>query len=682
MQKLYRPFRVGLLLTIMAVMLTIYVSALYRIQIFDAPPADYIPYPLATDRRVVTLTAARGNIYDRNGVLLASGRPSHNITMDWAQIQRVPVADRNDIILALIYDAMEAGITHNDTFPVTMGAPFSFLSNMTGQQSRRLEYYLQRLRLDPDISASDLLSFMRERYNIDYTVGISDARMIIGVRWELEIRALMGNIAQYVFANDVPLDFVTMIEERGLHGVNIERGFVREYHTTYAAHLMGSIGPISEADFERFVTELEYPMDALIGLSGVERAFEEQLRGISGTQVITTSSGGTVVGVDTTRDPIPGQHVFLTIDIELQEQAERALAAYIEQINRYYRDDDEQITGGAVVVIDVRTGEVLAAASYPTFDISQFNRALSGRYSPGSTFKMVTAFAAMREGVVGRWTEINCVGRFETYLDLGFAPSCWIRRVTGGGHGPQNVVQALAYSCNYFFFESAARLQAGVHATVGGDLLADASYEFGLGRRTGIQVGDNAGILGTPDFKATAFEGPRGAWVRADTIQTSFGHGYNEFTPLQLANYTATIANGGVLYELSLMRQIRSNDMTEVIERHEPTPMHWIQETHIIGVLQEGMIDASRVGTGRSVFAGYRIPVASKTGTVQVEGQDYNNATFVAYAPSNNPEIAISVVVERGGSGADIMVIARDVFDFYFAQTQSFPVASYGDLIP
>jgi penicillin-binding protein 2 len=564
-----------------------------------------------------------------------------------------------------------------------MGAPFSFLSNMTGPQARRLEHYLYRHRLDPDISASDLLSWMREHYNIDYTVGISDARLIIGVRWELEIRVFIGNIPQYVFAHDVPLDFVTMIEERGLQGVNIERGFVREYHTPYAAHLLGFTGPIPEASFERFVTELGYPMDAHIGLSGVERAFEEQLRGISGEQIITTSSGGTVTNVVTERDPVPGQHVFLTIDIELQQAVEHALKVYIDHINRYYRDDETRINGGAVVVTDVRTGEVLASASYPAFDISSFNRALNGRYSPGSTFKMVTAFAAMREGVVGRWSEINCVGRFVKYREIdGFAPPCWILRVTGGGHGPKNVVQALASSCNYFFFESASRLDRGDGAAYAGRMLAEAAYEFGLGRRTGIQIGDHSGILGSPEYKAETFEGPRGVWVRGDTVMTSFGHGYNEFTPIQLANFTATIANGGVLYELSLMRQIRSNDMSEVEERHTPTPMHWIQETHLISILQEGRIEASRVGTGRSVFADYHIPVASKTGTVQVEGQDYNNATFVAYAPSNNPEIAISVVVERGGSGADVMVIAREVFDFYFARAQSFPIATYGELIP
>ena len=699
MQKLYAPVRLGLLLLAMATALTVYVSALYRIQVYDARPSEDELYPRTLITRNVTLPAARGNIYDRNGVLLSSGRPSHNITLNRDELIRRP--DFNDIVLELIYAAADAGIRHNDSLPITQGPPFNFISNMSASQRRRLDAYIEFYRLDPDISASDLLVWMRRsnNYNIDYTVGIMDARLISGVRYELEIRAIMGNIAPYVFAYDVSADFVSLIKERGLIGVHVESSFVRQYHTSYAGHLIGYIAPISPNDAE-FFRELGYPMDALVGRMGAELAFEHYLRGVDGLQVITMTDTGAVYNVRTRREPEPGRHVYLTIDLDLQMAAEHALRNHIEMTN-LTREPGDQIPGGAVVVTNVRTGEVLASASNPTFDqmtVSNsvtraalyndntrpmFNRAAQGRYSPGSTFKMATAYAVLREGVVGRWTPINCTGRYLAWEHVGLSPACWIHALPGAGrHGPLDIVQALEHSCNVFFMHAADHID-GQRALSGERALAEAATAFGLGRRTGIEIPEVSGILATLEF-IQGVPTLGNYWSNGDTVMTAFGQGHSMFTPIQLANYTATIANGGTLNQLSILSRVRSSDLSEILHTHTPTVMNQIEETEYIRILQEGMIGAAanRHGTAHSVFGNYPIRVAAKTGTAQLEGQAINNGVFVAYAPANNPEIAISIVIEKGGSGSAVMPIAREIFDFYFRAERTFNAVPYGALIP
>ena len=702
MQRLYKPFRLALVFVFMAVFLSYYVTELYRAQIIDAQVAeDELPVR-RTITRTVTLPSARGNIYDRNGVLLASGRPSFNITLSRDALLRVP--NRNDIILELIYAAHDEGVSYNDDFPVTSGAPFMYYMDMTREQRRRLDVYLEYFNHDPDITASDLLAWMRGHYGIDYTIGITDARLISGVRYELEVRAIIRNLAPYVFASDVSASFITLVEERGLIGVYSETGFVREYHTTYAAHMLGYIGPISSEQLERY-RELGYPMDALVGQTGAELAFEEQLRGIDGRQVVRMSDTGAIMEIVPVRDPQPGNHVFLTLDLGLQVAVEHALQTQIDIINRSRQvapgrdqqgedDADDLITGGAVVVTDVRTGEVLASATYPTYNpltLSQdfaylntdprmpmMNRATQGRYNPGSTFKMVTAFAGLREGLITRNTTVHDGGRYTRHET--FQPSCWIFLLPPGvGHGSVDVVQAIECSCNYFFIWIADRFAGG--PLPGARNLAATAEEFGLGRSTGIELPENSGRLATPEWKRAALN--EGWWV-ADTLLTSFGQGNNVFTPLQLANYAATIGNGGTLYRLTLLRRIMSSDFLEPLYQHEPDVLNVIEETEYIRILQDGMLAASRGrrGTARSVFGDYPVRVASKTGTVQVEGRDINDGVFVCYAPAANPEIAISIVIEKGGSGSAVMDIARMIFDHYFRTETIFQATPFGELIP
>ncbi|MCL2080016.1 MAG: penicillin-binding transpeptidase domain-containing protein [Oscillospiraceae bacterium] len=703
MQKIYTPARIGTVFVIISLILTIYVSALYNVQVYQPRiNADENPHRRVIERSS-TIAAARGNIYDRNGVLLASGRPSHDIKLDWHALRGMPEA--NDVVLELIYAAMDEGFSYADTFPVTRGAPFEFLSGMTATQRNRLDRYFEFHSIDPEIEISDLLSWFRDHYKIDYTIGILDARLIIGVRYELEIRAIVGSIVPYTFAADVSTDFVSYISERGLTGVYVETSYLREYHTNIAPHVLGYIGPMTAEEYD-YYKELDYPMNALVGKTGVERAFEEFLHGTEGLRVIKLNEEGTVLGDEVIKEPEPGQHVYLTIDYGLQLIAEQSLRSQIEKINADRQeaydpeseDEMELIPAGAVVALNLNTGEVLASVSYPAFNLStlsedwtmlntdpgqpMYNRATQGQYMPGSTFKMVTALAALRNvSNYSRWTTIEDQGRYTRWEAEGFVASCWIfnqQRVT---HGELSLVGALECSCNYYFLQITDWL-AGSHADNASIMLAEAALEFGLGMKTGLEIPEFEGYLATRET-ARITEG-RLYFTNADVLLAGFGQGLSRFTPMQLANYAATIGNGGTLYSLSLLRRVVSSDFSENIMENEPIILNQIEDTDIIEILQEGMmaVTTGRRGTARDTFQNYRIPVAAKTGTVQVEGRSMNDGVFVCYAPADNPEIAIAIVVEKGGSGASIMSIASMIFDHYFLTESSFLAVPYGQLAP
>ena len=688
---MYKPARIGLIFVVMAIFIMIYILKLFQIQIYEARAVEVEADPMKTVTRYLTLPAARGNIYDRNGILLASGRPSYNIVLNRSALFLDP--DRNAVIHNLVYTAMEENVLYNDTLPITRGAPFEYNSNMNKTQRDRLDAYFKFFSLDPEISASDLLAWMRKNYKIDYAIGILEARLIIGVRYELEIRAIMGNIPPYIFAEDVSSDFVTLIEERRFSGVYVESNYIREYHTTYAAHLLGYVKPMSPDQYKVY-KEKNYPMDAWVGQTGAELAFEDLLHGVEGKQKIKTNENGTVIDVVTESEPQPGKHIYLSLDIDLQMNVEQELRAHIESenINRE-KDNLDKIPGGAVVVTDVRTGEVLASATYPTFNLltlSQdlpllrvdpgkplMNRATQGRYSPGSTFKMVTAFAALRYGVIGRYSEINDVGKFTKEKD--FQPACWLYNNAGIGHGRLNVVQALERSCNYFFITVSDWIEGG--GSNGARALAATAKDFGLGISTGLQIPETAGRLATPEWKREALND---GWWDGDTWVTAFGQGHNAFTPVQLSNYVATIANGGTLHALSILRRVKSSDFTEMLYVHEPEILNVIEEKEYIGIIQEGMLAVSRgkYGTAERTFGNYPIRVASKTGTVQIGGEDINNAVFVCYAPYSKPEIAISIVIEKGGSGSAVMDIARRILDYYFISEITALATPFGELVP
>lgn len=669
MEKLVKPARVVFIALVLAVLIGIYGSTLYDLQIRRGEQ-----YLAASNSSSVvttsTVAASRGSILDRNGNLLVSSETVYSIDISRSVLlkQQSP----NDIILSLINAAVTYGVEYTDTLPITMSGSYEYLTELTStEQSRtRLQKYLEAVGVDPDISASDLIVWFKNRYNIDYTTKLADARRIIGVRYELELRVYV-NVNPYVFAQDVDVGFIAVVSEMNLPAVSVSTSTQRVYHTDYAAHVLGYTGSMSAEAYEETYKALGYPMDAVVGRSGIEQAFEEYLHGTDGKIVTVQNEDGTVTDQYTSVQAQAGSNVYLSLDIGMQEVAENALADTIAQMNaERIENNQETAEGGAVVVLDVSSSETLAMASYPTYNLSTYyenagalntdetrpliNRATSGQYNPGSTFKMVTSLAGLREGYITRWTAVLDKGIYTVYD--GFHPRCWIYPNT---HGTVDVVGALQHSCNYFFYWLGDKLTAYE--------IADTAADFGLGSKTGIEIYEISGILATPEYKK---EFQNDNWYPADTLLVSIGQGNNEFTPVQLANYVATIANGGTLHRVTLLSQVRSYDYTSVVKDQQPDVMNVIDdENGYIEILQEGMkAVTSEGGTAASVFKGYQVKVAAKTGTVQSSTADMNTGVFVCYAPANDPEIAIAVVVEKGGSGAALMNVAKEILDYYFGE--------------
>lgn len=681
MRKLVRTGRIAVLFVVFFVIISIYIAKMYQLQILDGGRNGDL---INTTTSVETIPASRGDLLDRNGTLLVSNEVSYYITLNRSAI--LEQENPNEILLELVRTASEYGVDYTDTFPVTKGAPFEYLANQTDNQSYCLKKYFDYFDLDPNISASDLIVWLKDHYGIDYAVPIAQARVMIGVRYEMEIRVIVG-LDEYIFADDVTTDFISILEERRLPGVNVEISTSRVYHTKYAAHLLGYVGKMNAEEYEKY-KELDYPMNAEVGKSGVEQAFEEYLHGTDGLRRVTRyAENGAVIGVETIRPEDPGENVYLSIDIGVQQTAEESLKDKIIALNED-RESGDMVTGGAVVVESVKDGQVIALASYPTFDISKFfenytelindvtnplfNRATMGTYNPGSTFKMVTGYAGLRAGFIGRDTTINDTGVYRKYAD--FQPRCWLYSVAGGGHGPLNIVDALRYSCNYFFYS--------VGDNIGADAIVNAAESFGFGASTGIETGDAAGTVASPDYKKEVLGE---AWYAADTLLASIGQSHNYFTPAQIANYVSTIASGGTVNKLTLLNSVKSADYTETVFNNQPEKLREFDELgkNYISVLREGMEAVSTVGgSSYSIFGNYPVKVACKTGTVQSDSEGSNNGVFVCYAPADDPEIAVSIVIEKGKSGAQIQTIAKDILDYYFGdRTQYVTVAGENSLV-
>ena len=665
MQRFINAGRLTFIFVIMAIILIIYDAKLYSLQVYDDGIDDEVANATTQYK---TLTAARGDLLDRNGVLLASSTASYNVLLSRSDL--LDMENTNEVILDYIYTAVENGVEYNDTLPITSAAPFNYVANMSAQQRTVLDAYFDFFDLDPEISASDLITWLKEHYGIDYSVSLSEARPIMGIRYELETRVIV-NIDPYVFVETASSDFISILYERGFEGFTVETDVERKYFTDSAPHLLGYIGDMNPEQYEVY-KELDYPMDAEVGQTGLEAAFEEYLHGVDGREKLTVGESGAVINSETVTEVAPGANVYSSIDIKLQEVAEDALAEKIEEIN-LTREEGDKAEAGAVAAVEVGTGEILAAATYPLFNIETFfedytelsndpaspllDRSTMGLYNPGSTFKPVVAYAGLKSGKIDENTTVYDGGRYTEYAPS-YAPYCWIYKGTGGGHGSLNVIGALENSCNVFFW------WVGDH--IGLDAITRAAAEFGLGEETGIETGEYIGYAPTVEKKKELTGGT--PWYAADTLLAAIGQGYNMYTPIQLANYAATIASGGTRYELTLMHSVKSADYTRVLEVAEPVVAHELESPEYIDIIKRGMEAVATDGTAAEEFSGFRVNVACKTGTVQSDDDVSNTGVFICYAPAEDPEIAVSVVIEKGTSGATVIEVAKSVLEYYFTQ--------------
>lgn len=667
MKKMVRTGRIAALFIIIGLVLFVYVTKMYQLQVIDG--GSEVITAIDTITTVETIPAARGDILDRNGAVMVSSAPSYDIKLSRSVL--IDREDSNDILLALTAAADDKNIKYADTFPITRTAPFEYLNDMTSLQETYLAQYLDYFGLDSDISASDLFVWLKDHYGVDYSIPIEDARTIIGLRYELEIRVVIG-MDEYVFAENVSPDFVSVIEEMNLPGVSVALSTTRVYNTDYGAHLLGYIGQMNAEEYEKY-SEMGYSMNVDIGKTGVEQAFEEYLHGEDGLQRVTRSADtGAIVNTEIISEASPGKNVYLSIDLGIQQTAERSLEENIAEMNNSRGEEEEHITGGAVVVESVKDGQVLGLASYPSYDLDTFfsdyealstdpdnplfNRATMGTYNPGSVFKMVTAYAGLSTGVIDTTTTVYDTGVYTKYPD--YEPACWIYHTTGGGHGTVDLNRAIGVSCNYYFY--------WLGDTLGINAITNAAKLFGFGQSTGIEISDSAGIVASASYKE---EVVGEQWYAADTLITAIGQGYSMFTPVQLANYTSAIANGGSINKLTLLNSVKSADYSETVYTQTSqilSQLNGESDAGILSILRKGMETVASEGTAASYFSNYGIKIACKTGTVESDVSANTNGVFVCYAPADDPEIAISIVVEKASSGAMLMDIAKDILDYYF----------------
>lgn len=625
--------------------------------------------------RSVTVKAPRGEILDRYGRPLVTNRTSFAIKIDAVTWKK---ADKTKVLWDLVQLCNQNEQPHLDSLPITLTEPFTYTYQLEGNQQdeKTVIKYLKKNKWKENASAKELVDLICEDYEIGNEWSTAQRRILAGIYFEMEQRVFSSS-TPYVFAEDVGVQLVSKIKERSreLPGVMIDVEPIREYQTPYAAHILGRVGQIYKEEYDE-LKQKGYRMNDIVGKDGMEKVLESYLRGQDGTRAIETTSSGKVTSVLSSKDPILGKNCVLTLDIRLQEAAEKSLARIVPKLREEGKTNSrwggEDAKGAALVAIDVRNGDILASASYPTFSLENYNKdyqnlmkdplkpmvnkAISGLYPPGSTFKMVTSIAGLESRTMTTTTEIQDLGMYRYYAPS-YMPMCDIYKTYHRTHGYVNVSEALKVSCNYYFYE--------VGRLMGIDKIEEYAKKFGFGQKTGIEIpGEQSGQVASE--KARREKGQE--WYAGQTIAAAIGQADTLVTPIQLANYISMLCNGGFRYKPHLLKSVKNPLDNSAIYEQQPEVLSQVKfsQKNWNAVLKGMHMGAqTQGGTSYAVFKNYPVTVAAKTGSAQAPGGSH--AVFVAYAPVEEPEIAVAVVVENGGQGSRIASVARDIFDVYFS---------------
>ena len=625
-----------------------------------------------------TVTAARGDIVDSRGERIATSVTGYNVVLN-----KLLMGDEDlDGMLQKIVELLRAnGESWNDTLLISQpdaGGNYTFTAEEGSTRDQKaLAAMKDNLGLQQYATANDVMEKLVEDYDLA-SYPLSWQRTLGGIHYEMQLQAF-SNVNNFIMAENVSEATVATIKEHSLSlpGVEIVETSARSYEqSTVLPHVLGRVGKITAEKWKVTdengqttypLREKGYNMNDIIGISGLESAYEDELRGKDGVETITRNSDGVIVDTALTTVPEPGHTVQLTIDNRFQKAVDKALASNIEMINRTYNANSTKAAAGAAVVVDVKTGAVLAASNYPSFDqnlyatqyseysadesLPLFNRALQGLYTPGSTFKPAVAIAALDTGLINRYSTVNCTRVYTYYKD--YRPKCTQH---GHGNGPIDVVNAIKWSCNIFFYDVGRRLTSDVYDAY--------AYKLGLGQRTGVEVSEATGHLTTKNDSN---------YMESLDIQAAIGQGNTVVTPIQLATYAATLANNGTRYRTHFVKAILDSNTGEVLQETQPEVMDVIEDKgETFDLIQQGMIGVSQT---ISALANYPYTIACKTGTPQrSEGyysgssyRHYTNTMMIAYGPTEDAQIAIGIVVEYGGGGARAGNLAADIFNAYFA---------------
>lgn len=693
MERITR-FRAGIVLLLFAALIGFYIYRLYDEQIIKTGGGS-----VSNETTFTTLTrvkAARGEILDRNGNVLVSNRASYDLVLNHYVL--VSAKGTNDYLYQLVKLCQELGIEYNEHFPISRERPFTYtLEDYNSAYQGYFQKYLEYMDgLDSDITAPLLIETLREVYGLPAEWSDEDARLVIGLRYELALRNCVPSMANYVFLNDVSQEEMAAIGELNIPGMNVEASTVREYQTKYAAHILGFVGAMSAEQWEYYKQFEEYSMDAQVGQAGFEAAFEEYLHGVDGWRMDTVNQDGTLVSSEYLVEPKAGSNVQVTIDINLQAVAEDALAENMENLrnNENPNADGADAEGAAVVAMDPQTGQVLVCASYPTYDPATYfenyneilkdplkplyNRALDATYPPGSVYKPVMVIAAIDSGLINSATIIEDKGMFDpdnspdNKYDK-FQPTCLTYSLLGYAHGPINAAQALKVSCNYFFYELGDRIKLSIMDNTG--------KMMGLGESTGIELPESTGHRANAETKAELFEGEDGSWYQGDQILAAIGQSEHRFTPMQLCVYASTLATQGDRYRATFLNRIVSSDNRSLLKESQVELLSHLDisdEAYMSYMQGMCMVTQESGGTAYSVFRDYPIQVAGKTGTPETDKEGKSdNGSFICFAPAYDPEIAISVYGEQAGHGVSLTVVAKDILDSYFEVGKPADVNAY-----
>ena len=667
--------RMMLLIAAAAVIIGLYGFRLIFLQLVNGD--SFTAQATNTTDYKFTVTAARGDIVDSKGERIASSTTGYSVVLN-----KLLMGDEDlDTMLQKIVGLLgKNGESWNDS--LLIGQPdaaghyeFTAASDNAAEQ-KALAAMKDNLGLQQYATADDVMEKLVEDYDLaDFSLYWQ--RVLSGIHYEMQLQAF-SNVNNFVMAENVSEATVATIKENSLSlpGVEIVETSTRSYEQgTVLPHVLGRVGKITAekwkvTDENGQVTyplkEKGYNMNDIIGISGLESAYEDELRGKDGVETITRNSDGVIVNTALTTVPEPGHTVQLTIDSEFQKAVDQALAKNVEWIKNTYADS-KQANAGAVVVIDVKTGGVLAASNYPSFDqnlyaaqyneysadenMPLFNRALQGLYTPGSTYKPSVAVAGLDTGLLNRNSTVNCTRVYTYYKD--YRPRC---AQHGHGNGPIDVVNAIKWSCNIFFYDVGRRLTSDVYDAY--------AYKLGLGQRTGVEVSEALGHLTTKNDSN---------YTESLDIQAAIGQGNTAVTPIQLATYAATLANRGTRYRTHFVKAILDSNTGETLEETQPEVMDVVEDKgETFDLVREGM---KGVAQTIPALAGYPYTIACKTGSPQrSEGyyvgstyKHYTNAAMIAYGPAEDPEIAIGIVVEYGGAGARTGQLVADIFNAYYA---------------
>lgn len=630
-------------LTVLSILLILillfYTARIYSIQVINADKYSSAAKGSATTR-ISPLKASRGEILDRYGRQIAINRDGYNIVFNKAYVKD----NINDVILSLVNLMKDSGCEYIDKLPLEKTAPYKF----NGDSKEKM---LATLDLAHFATSEDCFKRLVERYELE-NYKPDEQRAIMAARYGMEISDFSLSYP-YTFAEDISTELMRKISEQGLFldGVSVDIVPFRKYtDTSLAVNLIGTVGPIYEEDWEKY-KEKGYSFSDKVGKSGIELWAEDYLHGEDGEVTYYIDSKGAIIDSKVTKKPVSGKTVILTLDSKIQRKTQDLLKNAVLGL---------QATGGTVtaasaVIVDVNTGGVICGANYPTYDSATLSenykslledkrkpltdRAFQGVYPIGSTIKPIVATAALETGKYKLGGTVYCSQVYNYFED--YKPKCMHY------HGSMNLKTALAQSCNYFFFDLGRR--------VGATTLTDYFKQFGLGVKTGVEVDDSAGILMNP-----ATDG-----VGGDTLQISIGQ-LNAFTPLQMANYVATFANGGTHYRATLIDKIVSYDLKEVYDDCKPEVVNKVSiKDENIKAIKEGMLSVTVDGTGRAALGDYPIKIGGKTGTSQTNsGADHS--TFIVFAPYENPKYAISLVLEHGHSSFTSGNTVKGILDFCF----------------